>query len=126
MDALQYLSEHATLPGCVVTSLPDVSEMPLSVAAWRLWFVDAVAAIISRLPADGLAIFYQTDVRMSGCWADKSFLLNKGGEKAGGRLVWHKIVVQSSLDSIKGAKAAYAHLLCFSPLPLTCRQTASS
>ena len=117
-DALVYLRRLSVLPGCVVTSLPDASETPLTVPAWRRWFVEAVAEILTRLPPDGLAMFYQTDTRMSGTWVDKSHLLNLGGDRAGARLVWHKVVVQSAVDTVKGTKAAYAHLLCFSPLPL--------
>ena len=118
-DALFWLQSQAVLPGCVVTSLPDVSEVPLGVQAWKMWFVDAVCEVIRRLPPDGLAFFYQTDVRMKGEWVDKAHLLCLGGDKAGGRLIWHKVVVQSSLGTIKGTKAAYAHLLCFAPLPIT-------
>ena len=118
-DALQWLQSQAVLPGCVVTSLPDVSEVPMGQAAWRCWFIDAVCEVIQRLPPDGLAFFYQTDVRMKGEWVDKSHLLCLGGEKAGARLIWHKVVVQNTVHTIKGTKASYAHLLCFAPLPLT-------
>ena len=117
-DALLYLQNTPQLPGCVITSLPDHTETPFTLPQWKRWFIDAVAAVIRRTPVDGLAMFYQTDVRSGGEWVSKSYLVLRGAERAGGRLVWHKIVVQSSVGSVKGSKAAYAHLLCFSPAPL--------
>ena len=117
-DALLYLQHTPVLPGCPITSLPDVSETPFTLGQWKRWFIAAVASVVSRTPVDGLAIFYQTDVRSGGEWVSKSSLVIRGAEKAGGRMVWHKIVVQSSTGSVKGTKAAYAHLLCFSPKPL--------
>ena len=117
-DALLYLQHTPVLPGCPITSLPDFTETPFPLPQWRRWFIAAVAAVIARTPADGLAIFYQTDVRSGGEWVSKSCLVIRGAERAGARMIWHKIVVQSSTGSVKGSKAAYAHLLCFSPKPL--------
>jgi hypothetical protein len=48
----------------VVTSLPDVSELPLDLVAWRAWFVGAVARVVRWVPAAGIAVFYQSDVRV--------------------------------------------------------------
>ena len=125
-DALLYLQHTPVLPGCPITSLPDVTETPFALPQWRRWFMHAVSLVLKATPADGLAIFYQTDVRCGGEWVSKSCLVIRGAERAGARLVWHKIVVQSSVGSVKGSKAAYAHLLCFSPLPLPSKGKAAA
>ena len=124
-DALLYLQHTPVLPGCPITSLPDVTETPFTLPQWKLWFISAVAAVITRTPPDALAIFYQTDVRSGGEWVSKSYLLMRGAERAGARMIWHKIVVQSSVGSVKGTKAAYAHLLCFSPRPMPAKGKAA-
>jgi hypothetical protein len=43
----------------VITSLPDVSETDLSLEAWRSWFVDAAREVMSWVPEEGVAIFFQ-------------------------------------------------------------------
>ena len=80
--------EHA-----LVTSLPDVSELPaMGVPAWRSWFVDTVALACSRVAPPAVAIFYQTDIKHGGRWIDKAYLVHRGAEQAGLSCLWHKIV----------------------------------
>lgn len=63
-DALAWLEAQGELPGCsLVTSLPDVCELPLDFAQWRKWFVDAAASVLRACPPEGVAIFYQTGNR---------------------------------------------------------------
>jgi hypothetical protein len=52
-----------SLPGSVITSLPDVCEVPMSLGEWKVWFVQCVALILERLKEKECAIFYQTDVK---------------------------------------------------------------
>ena len=101
--------------GCsVITSVPDVSETGLSLAAWRPWFRAACASILARVPAHSCAIFYQTDIKVEGRWVSKAALVMQAAESLGIALVWHKIVVVNSLGTIRGSTAGYVHLLCFS------------
>src|SRR5688500_4955697 len=83
-DAIGWLRERPVLEGCsVVTSLPDVSELSgMTLARWRDWFVDAAALVISRVPDDGVAIFYQSDIRKDAVWIDKGFLVSKAAERS--------------------------------------------
>jgi hypothetical protein len=113
-DALVWLAGHRARPGTsVVTSLPDVSELPrLGFEGWRRWFVDAVAAVLRWLPDDGVAVFYQTDVRHAGAWVDKSYLVLKAAEAEGAALVWHKIVCRRPPGTIAVGRPTYAHMLC--------------
>src|SRR5687768_73922 len=91
-DALAWLAERGELTGCsLLTSLPDVSELPLPFAAWRAWFIDAAAAVLRACPPDGAAIFYQTDIKQAGVWVDEAHLVQLAGERCGTPLWWHKI-----------------------------------
>jgi hypothetical protein len=115
-DALAWLREREELTGSsVITSMPDVSEVPaLSLAAWEGWFVDAAELVVSRVPRLGLAIFYQTDVKASGRWIDKAALVARGAERAGASLVFHKIVLRAPPGTITRGKPAYSHLVAWS------------
>src|SRR5687768_16875702 len=112
-DALEWLRSQGRLAGSsVVTSLPDVSEVPtLGFAGWKQWFVDAAAATMSAVPDDGVAIFFQSDIRHEGLWVDKGALVNAGAERAGMNLLFHKIVCRKPPGTISFGRASYAHLL---------------
>lgn len=115
-DALTWLRERDDFSGCsFVTSLPDVSELsPLSLAEWTSWFVEAASLVLSRCPDEGVAIFYQTDIKKEGVWMDKGYLCQKAAEQTGQQLLWHKIVCRVPPGNITYGRPAYAHLLCFS------------
>ncbi len=117
-DALAWLDAHPALPGTsVVTSLPDVSEMGgMSLGAWKEFFVDAARRVIRWLPVDGVAIFYQSDIRHEGIWVDKGYLVMKAVEEAGASLVWHKIVCRHPPGTIAQGRPSYSHMLCVAPL----------
>jgi len=113
-EALAWLAEHPADPGTsVITSLPDVSELAeCDFEAWRVWFIRAVQAVLTWVPADGVAIFFQTDVLSRGVWIDKSFLVLSAAEAAGHHLVWHKIVCRTAPGTASPGRAGYSHLLC--------------
>lgn len=115
-DGVAWLA-RASLPAdhAVVTSLPDCSELPhLDFEAWRSWFVDAAALACRAVADDAVSIFFQTDVKRDGAWIDKGHLVQCGAEKAGSRLLWHKIVCRAAPGTTTFGRPAYAHLLCFS------------
>jgi hypothetical protein len=115
-DAVQWLAEQPELAGCsVVTSLPDSSELPgLGYDAWRGWFIGAAALALARVPRDGVAIFYQTDIKRAGGWVDKAYLVQRAAEDAGAALLFHKIVCRRPAGTVTFGRASYGHLLCFS------------
>jgi len=84
-DALEWLAQHRPLVGAsVVTSLPDTSELPeLSLDQWRQWFVRAAALTLSCLDDDGVAIFFQSDIRHGGVWIDKASLIQSAATSGG-------------------------------------------
>lgn len=114
-DALAWLKDQPVLSGCsVVTSLPDVSEVALPLPRWRSWFVEAAALVLSRVPDDGVALFYQTDIKPKGEWVDKGHLVQRAADDAAVPLLFHKIVCRKPPGSVTYGRPAYAHLLCFS------------
>ena len=118
-DALAWLAERGELAGCsLLTSLPDVSELPLPFAAWRAWFIDAAAAVLRACPPEGAAIFYQTDIKQAGVWVDKAHLVQLAGERCATPLWWHKIACRKPAGTITFGRPNYAHLLCFGRAPL--------
>lgn len=98
----------------VITSLPDVSEVGMSLADWRTWFVDAVATICAAVTDDAVAIFYQTDIKVDGRWIDKGHLVHLGADRGLAHLLWHKIVCRAPAGATTFGRPAYAHLLCVS------------
>ena len=120
-DAIAWLAENPTLSGCsVVTSLPDVSEVPeFGLDGWRTWFTDAAERVMRATPDDGVAIFFQTDIKKSGTWVDKGYLVHDAARRAGMRLHWHKIVCLRPAGTVTFGRPAYSHLLCYArTLPL--------
>jgi len=118
-DALTWLPAHAPLVGAsVVTSLPDVSELPrLTFVEWQRWFEDAAALIMRSVADEGVAIFFQSDIRHAGLWVDKGALVARAAERAGLGLLFHKIVCRKPPGTITFGRAGYAHLLAFARAP---------
>jgi hypothetical protein len=115
-EALAWLKEQGKLTDCsFITSLPDYSEFSQkTLADWKLWFVDAAAQVMSSCPDDGVAIFYQTDIKHEGTWVDKAYLVQKAAERVGFEQLWHKIVCKAQAGKATFGRPGYAHLLCFS------------
>jgi hypothetical protein len=112
-DALGWLRERGVLhDASVVTSLPDVSELPsLDLGGWTAWFVEAAAQVMSAVPDQGAAIFFQSDIKRDGAWVDKGALVGRAGERAGMRLLFHKIVCRKSPGTVTYGRASYSHLV---------------
>jgi hypothetical protein len=115
-DALPWLRERAPLEGCsLITSLPDVSSFPeLGLEGWQRWFVDAAELVLRAAPEQGVAIFYQTDIKRDGVWVDKGYLCHRAAERVGGALLWHKIACRKPAGEPSFGRPAYSHLLCYS------------
>jgi hypothetical protein len=116
-EALGWLRDNAAEPSdAVITSLPDVSELPAlgpGLDGWRSWFVDAAAQVIGW-PAPGMpSLFFQSDVRHHGGWLDKAYLVQKAAERVGAQLVFHQIVCRKPPGTLTQGRASYSHLLAF-------------
>lgn len=115
-EALRWLARRGVLEGCsLVTSLPDVSElggMPL--AEWKRWFSNAACAVLAACPDDGVAIFFQSDIKNDGVWIDKGNLVAGAAEQLGFQLLWHKVVCRKPPGTISYGRPTYSHMHCFS------------
>ncbi len=97
----------------VVTSLPDVSEVPdKGFEGWRAWFVEAARQVMRWVPSEGHAVFYQSDIRRGGAWVDKGYMIARAAEDVGAALIWHKIVCRKPPGTITHGRASYSHMLC--------------
>ena len=112
-DAIAWLGGQERLVGAsVVTSLPDVSELPaLGFEGWLRWFEDAAALTMSRVPDDGVAVFFQSDIKHGGAWIDKATLVARGAERAGMRLAFHTIVCRHPPGTLTFGRASYSPLV---------------
>ncbi len=114
-EACGWLRDQAADSGTsIVTSLPDVSEVPPhKFELWRDWFIGTAAQIMNWVPTDGQVIFFQSDVRHHHIWVDKSYLLQCAAANAKANLVWHKIVCRRPPGTIAAGRPSYSHMLCF-------------
>jgi len=113
-DALGWMRSRGSWDASVLTSLPDVSEVGLSLADWRAWFTEAAALAIAGTPPTGAAIFFQTDIKAEGTWVDKGYLVQRAAEQAGAALLWHKVVCRRPPGTVTFGRPAWAHLICVS------------
>ena len=104
----------------VITSLPDLCELCeagiTTVAEYRRWFLRAATLVLTRAPAKGFVVFYQTDGNLpDGTYLDKSVLLARAADDAGAALIWRKVVCAVVPGKIKtGTRVGFSHLMCFS------------
>jgi hypothetical protein len=115
-DAVAWLRARGRLDGCsVVTSLPDVTELPgLDLAAWTRWFEDAAELVMHAVPDDAVAVFFQSDVKRAGAWVDKGAMVQRAADRARTRLLFHKIVCRKAAGTVTFGRASYSHLLAYS------------
>jgi hypothetical protein len=105
----------------VVTSIPDASETGQSAAAWRTWFVEAVALSARVVSEAGLFVAMQSDVRIDGWWTDKSALVAQGvvDSDTGLRLLARKVLCRKPPGTASTSRAAFTHALLYGRQPMT-------
>ena len=114
-DAIGWLEREPIEPGrSSVVSLPDLSEYNGTLEQWRAWFIDTAALVLCKTPDSGVAIFYQSDIRIERVWVDKGFLCQKAAERTGHSLIWHKIMSRVPPGTATAGRPSYTHALCFS------------
>jgi hypothetical protein len=112
VDAIPWLRNCGVLSGaCAVTSLPDVSEVNLSLPAWRTWFLEAVRLVVEAVPAESAALFFQSDIKRDGAWIDKGALVVRAAEDAGARVLFHKIVCRRPPGVPTYGRPGFTHLI---------------
>lgn len=114
-DAMVWLEQTGRIPGaCAVTSLPDVSELRLTLAEWRTWFLAATLRVIDCVPDDSAAIFFQSDIKRDGAWIDKGAWIVRAAEDAGARVLFHKIVCRREPGLLTYGRPGFTHLIAVS------------
>ena len=115
-DAIHWLKNHHVDPeSSFIASMPDYSEFPTkTLAEWKTWFTDTAALILSKTPDDGVAIFFQSDIKEDGEWVDKGYLVQKAAEQTGHTLLWHKVFCRHQAGSVTYGRPSFSHMLCFS------------
>ena len=114
-DALPWMRAAGCLAGsCAVTSLPDVSEVGLTLAAWRTWFLEAAMLAVQAVPDESAALFFQSDIKRDGAWVDKGALVIRAAEDAGARVLFHKIVCRRPPGMLTYGRPGYTHLIAVS------------
>ncbi|MES2695022.1 MAG: DNA methyltransferase [Verrucomicrobiota bacterium] len=114
-DAIPWLRERGAVAGtCVVTSLPDVSEVSMALPAWRAWFLDTVKLVVDAVPDESVALFFQSDIKRDGAWVDKGALVVRAAEDAGARVLFHKIVARRPPGMLTMGRPGFTHLIAVS------------
>jgi len=114
-EALGWMRARGRIEGaCAVTSLPDVSEVNLSLPAWRAWFLGAVALVVDAVPETSAALFFQSDIKRDGVWVDKGSMVIRAAEDAGAHILFHKIVCRRPPGMLTYGRPGYTHLIAVS------------
>ncbi|MEI7566418.1 MAG: DNA methyltransferase [Opitutaceae bacterium] len=114
-DAIPWMQARGRITGaCAVTSLPDVSEVGLTLPVWREWFLAAVQLVVAAVPDDSAAIFFQSDIKRDGCWIDKGALVMSAAEAAGARVLFHKLICRRPPGTLTLGRPGYTHLIAVS------------
>jgi len=114
-DAIPWMLACGRIPdACAVTSLPDVSEVNLTLPAWREWFMSAVRLVIDAVPDTSAALFFQSDIKHNGAWIDKGAMVVHAAEDAGARILFHKIICRRPPDALTYGRPGYPHLIAVS------------
>src|SRR5947199_123625 len=109
-DAIPWMKECGVMNGaCAITSLPDVSEVNLSLARWRAWFTDAASLVIESISPESAALFFQSDIKHAGEWVDKGALVTRAAEDAGAKILFHKIVCRRPPGMLTMGRPGYTH-----------------
>jgi len=115
-EAIAWLSENRAPEGAsVVTSMPDVSEVQLDLDGWRAWFIQAARTIVRWIPREGVAIFFQSDIREHGTHVDKGYLVMRAAEEEAAAILWHKIVCRKPPGTVALGRASYSHMIAIAP-----------
>lgn len=114
-DAIPWMKERGIIIGaCAITSLPDVSEVSLTLPRWRMWFLDAVRLVVESVPAESAALFFQSDIKHENVWIDKGGMVVRASEDAGARVLFHKIVARRQPGMLTTGRPGYTHLIAVS------------
>jgi hypothetical protein len=97
-----------------ITTVPDLSEVPaMGLQGCRAWYEEAAAVTMTAVPPEGIAVFFQSDIKRDGLWVDKGAMVARAAERTGMALLFHKIVCRKPAGTVTYGRAGYSHLLGF-------------
>jgi hypothetical protein len=121
-EAVAWMQARGVVAGaCAITSLPDVSEVGLTLPEWRRWFLHAAARVVDSVAPESAAIFFQSDIKRDGAWIDKGALIVRAAEDAGAHVLFHKIVCRRQPGLLTLGRPGYTHLIAVSRA-MKCRE----
>lgn len=114
-EAFAWMRARGRIDGaCAITSLPDVSEVNLSLAAWRVWFRSAAALVLDAVPDESAALFFQSDIKHDGEWIDKGSMVIRAAEETGARVLFHKVVCRRPPGMLTNGRPGFTHFIAVS------------
>jgi hypothetical protein len=114
-DAVEWMTARPGLAGAsLIATLPDVSELGVTLPRWRAWFAEAARAALRATPDEGLCVFFQTDVKVEGRWVSKAGMVLQAAEALEVPLLFHKVVCRRPPGTTLAGRPGYSHLLAFS------------
>ncbi len=114
-DAIPWMRERGVIAGaCAVTSLPDVSEVGVTLEVWRAWFSEAVRLVVAAVPDGSAALFFQSDIKRDGEWIDKGAMVIRAAQEAGARVLFHKIVLRRPAGMLTAGRPGFTHFIAVS------------
>lgn len=114
-EAVAWMTGRSQIPGtCAITSLPDVSEVGLSLPAWREWFMDTTRRVVDSVPEESVSVFFQSDIKRDGRWIDKGALVIRAAEDAGAHVLFHKIICRRPPGQLTLGRPGYTHMIAVS------------
>ena len=114
-DAIPWMREQGAIAGaCAITSLPDVSEVSLTLPLWRAWFSEAARLVVDSVSPESAALFFQSDIKHDGVWIDKGALVIHAAEEAGARILFHKVICRRPPGTLTMGRSGFTHLIAVS------------
>ena len=110
-DALQWLPKN-TKNDCIITSIPEMEEVNLSVKEYEDFFRTASRLCLEAVSDDGYCIFLQTDRKYHG-WIDKGYWITDEARNLGFHTVWKKIALNKEVGTADLFRPTYSTMLCF-------------
>ncbi len=77
----------------------------------------ATRTLVRWVPDDGVAIFYQSDIRHGPVLVDKGYLVMRAAEDEGASVLWHKIVCRKPPGTLAFGRPSYSHMIALSRAP---------
>src|SRR3990167_2420451 len=119
-DSAIFLKNNVGKLDCIVTSSPDMSELPNigNVIEYKNQFMYWAKLCLKATKPSGYTIFCQTDRRHNGILICKHFLICKAAYDLlptyGYNLLWHKLVLNQEVGTVCMFRPIFSNILCFS------------